>query len=61
MSDTLPATYTVKLGDTLPAIALHFYGDGSEFCWRKIYNANKAVIGPDPDVISPGETLNIPA
>jgi nucleoid-associated protein YgaU len=47
-------------GDTLSAMALQFYGDGVEPLWRKIYNANIAVIGPDPDVITPGQQLNIP-
>jgi len=58
---SLPARYRVKQGDTLSAIALHFYGDGTEPSWRKIYDANKAVIGPDPDLIKPGEQLTIPA
>jgi hypothetical protein len=54
------AAFTVKQGDTLSAIALQFYGDGSEPFWRTIYNANIAVIGPDPDVITAGQQLNIP-
>jgi nucleoid-associated protein YgaU len=52
--------YTVKPGDTLSAIAQQFYQNGAEPLWRKIYNANIAVIGPDPQVITPGEQLNIP-
>jgi hypothetical protein len=52
--------HTVRPGDTLSAIALQFYGDGAEPLWRKIYNANIGVIGPDPDVITPGQQLNIP-
>ena len=54
------AQFTVRDGDTLSAIALQFYGDGSEPFWRTIYNANTAVIGPDPDVITPGQELTIP-
>jgi hypothetical protein len=54
------AAFTVREGDTLSAIALQFYGDGSEPFWRTIYNANTAVIGPDPDVITAGQELNIP-
>jgi nucleoid-associated protein YgaU len=52
--------YAVKDGDTLSAIALQFYGDGAEPLWRRIYNANIAVIGPDPAVIASGQQLRIP-
>jgi LysM repeat protein len=54
------AIYTVQSGDTLWAIAQHFYGDGRK--WRQIYDyCNSQVIGPDPDRIYPGEVLYIPA
>ena len=53
-------TYTVQPGDSLSAIAQKFYGDGSEQSWRKIYDANKAVIGPDPNQIQVGMILKIP-
>jgi LysM repeat protein len=52
--------YTVKPGDTLSSIALQFYGNGAEPLWRRIYNANIAVIGPDPNAITAGQQLNIP-
>jgi nucleoid-associated protein YgaU len=52
--------YTVKQGDTLSAIALQFYSNGTEPFWRTIYNANTAVIGPDPDVLTSGQQLDIP-
>lgn len=52
--------YTVKEGDTLSSIALQFYGNGDEPLWRIIYNANIGAIGPDPNVLSPGQELNIP-
>jgi nucleoid-associated protein YgaU len=48
-------TYTVKGGDTLSKIGQH-HGVG----WREIYEANKDVIGDDPDKIRPGQTLRIP-
>ena len=52
-------TYTVVHGDTLWGIAEHFYGDGAD--WPTIYNANKGVIGGNPDLIFPGQVLTIPA
>lgn len=55
------ADYTVRRGDTLSSIALRAYGDESETGWRVIYDANQAVIGNDPDRLSPGQTLYIPA
>ena len=55
-----PVVYVVKPGDTLSEIALYFYGNGTEPYWRRIYDANKAVIGNDPDLIKPGEVLKIP-
>jgi|SRR5215469_9438398 len=60
---TIPPNYryTVKPGDTLSEIALHFYGDGTEPSWRRIYDANRQLIGPDPDLIKPGQQLVIPA
>ena len=48
-------TYTVKSGDTLSKIGQH-HG----VAWREIYEANKDVIGDDPDKIRPGQTLRIP-
>ena len=49
------ASYTVKSGDTLSAIGKH-HG----VSWSDIYEANKDVIGDDPDKIKPGQTLRIP-
>ena len=55
-----PTLYVVREGDTLSGIALHFYGNGTETYWRRIYNANRAVVGNDPNCIRPGECLRIP-
>ena len=51
-------SYTVKQGDTLSKIAEKIYGDPSLYV--KIYDANKAEIGSDPDQIKVGMTLKIP-
>lgn len=53
--------YEVQLGDTLSGIAQKLRGDGTEIAWRKIYEANKEVIGDNPDLIKPGQKLKIPA
>jgi LysM repeat protein len=53
-----PRTYVVVKGDFLSKIAKKFYGDAGQ--WQKIYQANKAVIGPNPDRIFPGQKLVIP-
>jgi nucleoid-associated protein YgaU len=51
-------TYTVRKGETLSAIALHVLG--SKNAWRKLYEANRAKIGPDPDRVSEGMVLVVP-
>jgi nucleoid-associated protein YgaU len=53
-------TYTVQQGDDLSAIAQRFYGDGSDASWQKIYEANRALIGRDPNLIETGMVLVIP-
>jgi lysM domain protein len=54
----IPKTYTVKSGDCLYNIAKKFYGDGS--LYTKIYNANKKLIGSNPNLIKAGQVLTIP-
>lgn len=46
--------HTVRAGDTLSGIAAR-YGTS----WQRLYEANKSVIGGDPDVIVPGQRLDI--
>lgn len=59
MSQPTPAIYHVQPGDSLFSIAQHFYGDGNQ--WHQIYDyCNRQVIGPDPNLIRPGEVLYIP-
>jgi nucleoid-associated protein YgaU len=50
--------YTVVKGDNLSKIAKHHLGSAN--AWRKIYEANREVIGDDPDKIKPGQKLRIP-
>lgn len=52
-------THTVVKGDCLWNIAKKFYGNGSKY--TVIYNANKGVIGGNPNLIYPGQVLTIPA
>ena len=52
-------TYTVVRGDCLWNIAKRFYGSGAKY--TVIYNANKGVIGGNPNLIYPGQVLTIPA
>jgi nucleoid-associated protein YgaU len=54
---TVPSTYVVQPGDSLSSIALRAYGVAD---WGTIYNANRAVIGPNPSLIFPGQRLAIP-
>jgi LysM repeat protein len=56
-SSSTKRTYTVKSGDTLSAIAKHFYGNGNEY--MKIFNANRDQLS-DPDKIKVGQVLTIP-
>lgn len=54
-----PQTYTVKSGDCLWNIAKKLLGSGSKY--TQIYNANRGVIGGNPNLIYPGQVLTIPA
>jgi nucleoid-associated protein YgaU len=52
-------TYTVVKGDTLWGIAQRFLGAGARY--EEIYEANKGVIGGNPNLIYPGQVFTIPA
>ena len=52
--------YVVQKGDTLSRIAGRAYGDVSPQAWKRIYDANKAVIGADPSQLRMGMRLTIP-
>ncbi|QJT00759.1 LysM peptidoglycan-binding domain-containing protein [Streptomyces asoensis] len=46
--------YTVRQGDTLSTVAAR-HG----LTWQRVYAANKAVVGGDPDLIVPGQRLTL--
>lgn len=59
-SSTAPAknrTVTVKSGDSLSKIAKRELGDAGK--WQAIFDANRDKI-EDPDLIHPGQVLNLP-
>lgn len=56
---TESTSYTVVKGDCLWNIAKKFYGSGSKY--TVIYEANRGVVGGNPNLIYPGQVLTIPA
>ncbi|MCC6147017.1 MAG: hypothetical protein IT308_05565 [Anaerolineaceae bacterium] len=46
--------------ETLSHVALKYYKNATRPYWMLIYEANKAVIGDNPNIIKPGMKLNIP-
>jgi hypothetical protein len=61
VADQRPQTITVKSGNTLRHLADKFYGSEYTSRWWQIYEANRDVIGGDPNLIITGEHLLIPA
>ncbi len=55
---TTPKTYTVKNGDCLWNIAKALYGSGADY--TRIYEANKGIVGSNPNLIYAGQVLTIP-
>ena len=49
-------SYTVVRGDTLSGIALSRSVSGG---WQALYDANRDAVGPDPNVIFPGQRLTL--
>ena len=52
-------SYTVVSGDSLSHIAKNHYGDATK--WHQIYEANKGIIGSNPDHIEVGQVLTLPS
>jgi nucleoid-associated protein YgaU len=55
------AEHTVEAGETLSHIALKYYNSAVKDKWMLIYEANKALIGDDPNLLRVGLVLKIPA
>ncbi|PYC76371.1 transglycosylase [Streptomyces tateyamensis] len=51
-----PGGYTVQSGDTLSQIAYSHHLDG----WTGLYQQNASVLGANPDLIYPGQHLQLP-
>lgn len=54
------ACYTVQSGDSLSTISQRFYGSQSADNVSKIYYSNQDTIGPNPNLIRPGQKLYLP-
>jgi len=54
------AEHTVASGETLSHIALKYYNSAVKDKYMVIYEANKDVIGDNPNMIKPGMVLKIP-
>lgn len=52
----MPKSYTIIRGDTLTAIAVKFYGDGTKY--KEIADANPSIT--DPNLIITGDVITIP-
>ncbi|MGW2206745.1 peptidoglycan DD-metalloendopeptidase family protein [Streptomyces sp. NPDC001774] len=55
-----PVSHTVVSGDTLYGITKRATGDASLDNWKPLYEANRKIIGADPDLIYPGQVLTLP-
>lgn len=61
----VPRFLTVRPGDSLWAIAGRDLDPGATTAeidahWRELYRLNRALIGPDPDLIHPGQRIRLP-
>ncbi|WP_189782756.1 LysM peptidoglycan-binding domain-containing protein [Streptomyces capitiformicae] len=54
--DAVHASYTVREGDSLTSIADSLALQGG---WRELYAENEGTVGTDPDLILPGQTLEV--
>ena len=54
------AEHTVVSGETLSSISMKYYDSADRDDWMAIYEANKEVIGDNPNLIKPDQVLKIP-
>ena len=54
------AEHTVEEGETLSSISMKYYDSADREDWMAIYEANKDVIGDNPNLIKPGQVFKIP-
>jgi nucleoid-associated protein YgaU len=59
-------THVVQPGDSLWSISAARLGPGAtdaevEQAWQALWRANRATVGADPDLIEPGQRLDVPA
>jgi nucleoid-associated protein YgaU len=52
--------HKVQSGETLSHLALKYYGSATKDQWMKIYEANREIIGDNPNMIKVGQELVIP-
>jgi nucleoid-associated protein YgaU len=54
------AVHELKSDETLSHLALEYYGHATPKYWQLIYEANKELIGDNPNKVRPGSLINIP-
>lgn len=55
----VPCTWTiVEKNESLAAVAKRTLGDAGR--WRRLYEANRSAIGPDPNKVGAGQRLAVP-
>lgn len=65
-ADSTGKTFTVSAGDSLWSITGQLLGESGTpqriaAAWPGLWQANAAIIGADPGLIHPGQTLSVPA
>lgn len=58
IAPTAPAQVDVVVGDTLSGLSAEHLGDPGR--WTDLWNANRAVVGGNPNLIYPGQALTLP-